>query len=137
MRYIVVVFLLSCILITGCRNSVLNTEPETEKYAYYKGNQLIIAELVTDKEWEGNKSREISYTAKQAPWVFNANFNRISDIAAKYKVYIYRKEHGPLLSEDTYDKGIESLAVINDIGEYIINIRVSGMSWEAKIGVEP
>jgi hypothetical protein len=138
---ILITIICLCLALTGCDTPVFDnssTKQETDKYVYVADKELKAIDLVTVKEWQDTKSRKITFNAQKAPWIFNVNFKRISSISTDYEVQIYKKTDSNLsLLEHVHKQPIDAFALIKDTGEYIIDIRVSGMEWEARVGVEP
>jgi len=103
--------------------------------------------LYTDKSWTGSLSKKISYHPSQAPWVVNAGYTPTSKLGSKFEIYVW-KELGNGIQESATEifgrngtfkdaNGNDLTAmVVEDIGNYTIDITASGCDWWVKIGVE-
>jgi len=110
----------------------------------YMGRRIEYMRLTTISRWEGNESRTIKYTAPQSPWVVNARCTSTSQIGSKFEVYVWEKEEiAPGVRQGAVDltgrqgvyDGLTAL-VVEQSGEFIIEVQASGCEWWLKVGVE-
>lgn len=93
--------------------------------------------LRTVEYWEGNNSKEIRYKATVAPWVVNGGYTPTSEIRSNFWVTVW-KEVGPFRETSmsfTSKSGVQS-TVLEETGEFIIEIEATGSNWWVKVGVE-
>jgi hypothetical protein len=97
--------------------------------------------LRTVKSWTGNRSIKIKYEATQSPWVVNCGYTPTSQIASTFSLFVC-KEHGSYREcQATFQatwgpmRGTESV-IIQETGDFTIDVEASGCEWWAKVGVE-
>lgn len=98
-----------------------------------------VGNLRTVKQWEGTGSKELSYRADKTPWVLNAGYKVTSQISSKFSVYVSKPTQISgveqiLYAQETRD-GI-SCILVQEKGNFKINIESSGANWWVRIGTE-
>ncbi len=137
--------LISCDVLTSLPQdaNTVNNEAKLDRYFYLKGNiggrsEVQWVELKTIGQWESDRSRKISFRTAKAPWILNAGFNVTSKLSSSYELILHKKTdiEGVTMIIPIRDLGQELTAVIDDTGDFIIDVQVSGMKWWVRVGIE-
>ena len=131
--------------ITGCNvfsNSSQKTKEtlalnssQNDSYVVISGDLNRTKKLVTLKtvaSWSGDESKKIKFKASKSPWVINSGARVTSNLGSKFEVRVLKEINSVIgIYENSYGN-----TLIEETGEFVIEVESSGCEWWVKIGIE-
>jgi len=120
-------------------------KPEEQPVELYWAASMMWPErtimLKTIQYWEGNSPREIKFKATKAPWIVNGGYTPTSRITSSFNIMVWKEEGSYRMGTFTFEhtwgpfKGVHG-AIIEETGDFIIEVKATGCEWWVKVGVE-
>lgn len=111
-----------------------------EEYLVKKGmvERPVLINMRTVEYWTGKDAKRIKYKADKTPWVVNAAYEPTSSISTSFYMGVIKNEGRFETSMFSYSPRNSRLhtVLVEEKGDFIIDIRASGVEWWVKVGVE-
>lgn len=111
-----------------------------EEYLVKRGmvERPVLINMRTVEHWTGKDAKRIKYKADKTPWVVNASYEPTSSIATSFYMRVMKTGGRFEVGMFYYSPRNSRLqtVLVEEKGEFTIDIQASGVEWWVKVGVE-